>query len=444
MGTSSRKNDAPAYSLMLRGGRVAQTDGTAGEPGRLDIAIGADGRIHRLDRALHTRGAEEWDLQGRLIMPGLVDVHQHLDKSRTARSIANPSGTLLGAIQGFEAFAQEASREDILRRAERTAEACLARGTVAIRSHVNVDPAWGLRGVEALVELRERLRHRLRLQVIVLVASSDARLSTAAGRELLEAALAAGADVVGGAPAFTADPLQFLEMLFEVAVRHDRPLDLHIDETLDPAARHLEQVTRLTERLGLAGRVVAGHCCSLGALARDEAQPIMDAVARAGVGIVTLPACNLFLQGRDASALPPRGLTRVADLLAAGVPVAYGSDNIQDPFNPVGSGDMLEVGRWTFLAGHLPVDALPRLVAMGSSVPASFMGLDAEYGIREGAYADLLIVDAEDPVEALMSGPLERTVLFHGQHVAGPRYARHLSASAEGRRREAPEGNGSI
>lgn len=432
MGAPSPKTDPPAYRLVLRGGRVAPKDGIAGTPQPCDVAIADDGRIHRLDHPLDVRGAEEWDLRGRLIMPGLVDVHQHLDKSRTVRSIANPSGTLRGAIEGFDTFAQGASGDDLLRRAARTAEACLARGTVAIRSHVNVDPSWGLRGVEALVELRERLRHRLRLQVTVLVSSSDAMLGTAQGRDLLEAALAAGADVVGGAPAFTAHPVEFLEMLFEVALRHDRPLDLHIDETLDPAARHLEHVARLTRRSGLGGRVVAGHCCSLGALTRAEAQPIMDAVAEAGVGIVTLPACNLFLQGREASALVPRGLTRISELVAAGARVAYGSDNIQDPFNPVGSGDVLEIGRWTLLAAHLPVEMLPRLLGMGSSVPASFMGLDADYGLREGAYADLLIVEADDPADALMSGPLERTVFFHGRHVAGPRYAPVSSADAEG------------
>ncbi len=408
------------YPLVLRGGRVAPTDGRAGAPERLDIAIGADGRIQRLERTLPARGVEEWDLGGRLIMPGLVDVHQHLDKSRTGRSIANPTGTLLGAIQGFEAYARRVSREDIARRAEHTAEACLARGTIAIRSHVNLDPSWGLRGVEALVDVRERLRHRVRLQVAALVSSGETPITTDLARDLLEAALDAGVDVIGGAPAFAAEPIEYLKMLFQAAARHDRMLDLHIDETLDPASRHLGHVAGLTRAFGMGGRVVAGHCCSLGALPPDEAQPIMAAVAEADVGVVTLPACNLFLQGRDALALVPRGLTRVADLVAAGVRVACGSDNIQDPFNPVGSGDLLEIGRWTFLAAHLPLEALPHVIAMGTTVPAGFMGPDADYGIREGTYADLLIVASEDPVDALMSGPVERTVVFHGKRVAGP------------------------
>jgi cytosine deaminase len=382
-----------------------------------------DGRIARLEPHLLARGVEDWNLAGRLIMPGLVDVHQHLDKTGTGRLVANPTGTLVGAISGFEAYARAASREEILRRAERTAEACLARGTTAMRTHVDVDPVWGLRGLHALVELRERMRGRLRIEIAAMVASGDAALTTPDARTLVEAALAAGADVVGGVPAFVASPVDYLEMLFEVASRHGRPLDLHIDETLDPRSRHLEHVARLTKTLGLAGRVVAGHCCSLGAMPRGDARPIMAEVASAGVGVVTLPACNLFLQGRDASDLVPRGLTRVAELIDAGVRVAFGSDNIQDPFNPVGGGDLLEIGRWTFLAAHLPLDALPRIVEMGTSVPAEFMLTGPEYGVRLGAFADLVITRAQDPIDLFVSGPLERTVLFHGKHVAGPSLA---------------------
>jgi cytosine deaminase len=408
----------PAYPLVLRGGRIAQTPDTT--PVGADLAISADGRIERLEAALPARGVEEWDLGGRLVMPAPVDIHQHLDKTGTGRLVANPTGTLVGAILGFESYARHVAREDIVNRAERAALACLARGTVAIRSHVDVDPAWGLRGLEALIELRERLRTRMRIQVAAMVASGDALLSTADARNLLEAALAAGADVVGGVPAFVASPVEYLEMLFEVAAQHDRALDLHIDETLDPRSRHLEHVARLTKLFGFAGRVVAGHCCSLDAMPRGDARAIIDQVADAQVAVVTLPACNLFLQGREASMLVPRGLTRVVDLIDAGTRVAFASDNMQDPFNPVGTGDLLEIGRWMFLAGHLPPGALCHVVAMGTTVPAALMFSEHDYGLRVGAFADLLIVSAEDSIDAFVSGPLERTVFFHGRHVAGP------------------------
>jgi cytosine deaminase len=408
---------AGRYPLVLRGGRIGAPR-TA--PEVFDVAVGADGRIARLGRDLAVSGVEELDLGGRLIVPGLVDVHQHLDKSRIVRRAPNPTGTLLGALDAFRRFAPGVSREEIVERARSTVEACLARGTVAIRSHTNVDLEWELRAVEALVEVRERVRDRVRLQIVAFVTSSGARGAVGRARGLLESALDAGADVVGGAPALAPDPAAFTDMLFEVAARRERRLDLHVDENLDPRHRQIEEVIRQTRERRLQGRVVASHCCSLSALPPSVAKPIIEDLAEARIGIVTLPAANLFLQGREADALAPRGLTRVPDLLAAGVPVACASDNIQDPFVPVGTGDMIELGRWTLLAAHLLSDGLGAALRMITTTPAGFMGLDADYGVNEGALADLLVVNAADAEDMLMTGPLERTVFFHGRHVAGP------------------------
>jgi cytosine/creatinine deaminase len=393
-------------------------DGARG-PSALDVAIGADGRIARLGAALPEAGARVIDLGGRLVVPGLVDVHQHLDKSRIVREVPNPSGTLDGALDAFRRYAAGLTVEAMMRSARRTLEACLARGTVAIRSHANVDRELGGRAVEALVRLREESRDRIRLQVVAFLTSSGARSETATARAMLEAALDAGAEVVGGVPARAPDPPGFLDMLFDVATRRGCRLDLHVDETLEPRPRHLDGVIERTRALGLAGRVVASHCSLLGALDREEARPLLEGLTAAGIGVVTLPAANLFLQGREAPRLVPRGLTRVADLLAAGVPVACGSDNVQDPFVPVGSGDMLEIARWTILAGHLLADAPTTAFRMATATPARLMGLGDEYGIREGAWADLLVTDAEDVADLVRSGPLERAVFYHGRLVAG-------------------------
>jgi len=146
---------------------------------------------------------------------------------------------------------------------------------------------------------------------------------------------------------------------------------------------------------------------------------VIEGFAKAGIGVVTLPAANLFLQGRHAKKLPPRGLTRVVELQAACVPVAAASDNIQDPFVPTGSGDLLEIARWALLAGHLGSNDLGRAFEMVTATPARLMGLDADYGIREGARADLLITDAADAEELVAGGALERTVLVNGRVVAG-------------------------
>jgi cytosine/creatinine deaminase len=399
-------------ALLLRGGRVAGHD----KP--LDLLIGESGRIERLAPAIEAgSGINIIDLKGRLVVPGLIDAHQHLDKTRL-RELPNPDGTLNGAITAFSRYAAGMSAADVAARAERTIAACLARGTVAIRSHANVDPEARLRGVEALVGLRSRWRSRMRLQVVAFV-TAGATKAGAPAREWLEEAIALGADVVGGTPAYADNPMAFLDLLFDAAERHGKPIDLHLDEHLDATRTQFDAVIERTRAHGMAGKVVASHCSALSALEPREAARVIEGFAAAGIGVVALPAANLFLQGRDAAKLAPRGLTRVAALQAAGVEVASASDNIQDPFVPSGTGDLLEIARWTLLAGHLSSNDLGRAFEMISSAPARLLGFGEDYGIRPGARADLLVTEAADPADLVASGPLARTVLVNGQVVAG-------------------------
>src|ERR1700721_4194972 len=178
---------------------------------------------------------------------------------------------------------------------------------------------------------------------------------------------------------------------------------MHIDEHLDGAKVLFDELARMTRAYGMAGRVVAGHCSALSAMPPDAARRTIDNLRDAGVGIVTLPAANLFLQGRAADRLPPRGLTRGKELLDAGVAVAAASDNVQDPFVPTGSGDLLEIARWTRLAGQLGLGDLQKTFEMVSATPAVMMGLGEDWGIREGARADILIVRAT-PMAVLVRG----------------------------------------
>jgi cytosine deaminase len=404
-------------ALLLRGARVARS---ATDVVPLDLLIGENGRIEELGSDFKNRSAATAvDLKGKLIVPALVDAHQHLDKTRTLGKIDNPQGTLLGAIDAFRRYAATMTVEDIVARAERTLAACLAHGTVAVRSHANVDPEARLRGVEALVALKSRWQDRVRLQVVAFL-TAGATKAGAPAREWLEQAIGLGADVVGGNPNHADEPGAFLDMLFEVAERHGRPIDLHLDEHLDAARTFFHAVIERTRSHGMAGRVVASHCSALSALEPGEAARVIEGFAAAGIGVVTLPAANLFLQGRDAAKLAPRGLTRVTALQKAGVPVAAASDNIQDPFVPSGSGDLLETARWAFLAGHLASNQLPKSFEMVSETPARLLGLAKDYGVRVGARADLLISDAADPGELVAGGSLARTVLVAGRLAAGP------------------------
>jgi cytosine deaminase len=347
----------------------------------------------------------------------LVDAHQHLDKSRTRRLVANPAGTLDGASAAYRNFAVTATHEDIMRRAERTLDICLAHGTVAIRNHTNIESQHGLRALEAMIELRERWRDRIALQVVAHL-TSDAPSNLAAARRWLEAAIAAGADAVGGVPQYADDPLAFLDLLFDFAERSGLPLDMHVDEHLDRGRLLFDAVIERTRAHGMQGRVTAGHCCALSVLPRAEAQRIIADMAAAGISVITLPAANLFLQGRDAERLPPRGLAPIRDLIAAGVRVAAASDNIQDPFVPIGSGDLLEVARWTLAAGQLGLADLRTAFDLVSAAPAAILGLENR-GIAPGARADLLIADAEDVEDLVATGARDRAVLVGGRLVAG-------------------------
>jgi len=399
-------------ALLLRGARVP------GHEARLDLLIGEGGRIERLAPRIEApSGVRTAELAGRLVAPGLVDAHQHLDKTRTLRAVKNPLGTLEGAIAEFARYATTMSAADIVPRAERTMTAALERGTVAIRSHANVDPEAKLRGVEALITLRERWRERLRLQVAPFLTGGATRVGAPA-REWMEEALRMGGDVVSANPTHAERPAELLDMLFELAERHGKPIDVHLDEHLDAGRVHFHALIERTRAHGMAGKVVASHCSALSALEPRDAARVVDGFASAGIGVVTLPAANLFLQGRGATKLAPRGLTRVAELQAAGVTVAAASDNIQDPFVPTGSADLLEIGRWALLAGHLGSNDLPRAYEMVTSAPAKLLGFE-DYGVREGARADLLITDAIDGADLVASGSLARCVLMNGRIVAG-------------------------
>jgi cytosine/creatinine deaminase len=405
-----------AGPLLLRGGRIIRT-GSA-RPECADILIGRDGRIARIGQGLAQQEANTIDLSNALVSPGFIDVHQHLDKTRTRRVVPNPSGTLRGAVTAFNDYAAHISEDDLIRRAEQTLESCLRRGTVAVRTHANIDSVLTVRAVEALIKLRERWRDRIRVQVVAFVTADATRMGDAA-KAWLDAAISAGADVVGGTPAISDKPLEFLDMLFDTAAATGLPIDLHLDEHLDAERQLFDAVIARTKTRKLGGRVAVGHCSALSAMPQDRARRVIDGFAEASISVITLPSANLFLQGRDSTVLPPRGLTRVSELLAAGVRVAAASDNIQDPFVPVGTGDMLEIARWTLLAGHLGLSDIGKAHTMITRAPAEIMGFDDDYGLREGARADLIVSEAEDVEDLVASGPPLRQVLVGGRPAFG-------------------------
>jgi len=346
----------------------------------------------------------DWDLAGRLVLPGLVELHTHLDKTFTPSR--NPEGTLIGAIDSFRAVVASRTAADIEGNAEAALRAAIARGVTRLRSHLNLGSPDDLAMIEILSDLRRRYRDRIELQFVAMAGldGSDA------ARRLLEAALALGVDQLGGAPALAEDPSANVAATLDAAQALGLPVDLHIDENEDPASRTLLAFAEGALVRGLTGRLTASHCCSLAFMAPAERDAVLARVAEADIGVVALPACNLVLMGRGHWPVP-RGSVPVKALHGAGVAVAAGSDNVQDAFNPFGGYDPLASATLAAQVNQLTSDGeLDRVLDLVTGDAGRLF--DGRPGvIEDGAPADLVVLDACDE-RAVVADPPPRLATF--------------------------------
>jgi cytosine/creatinine deaminase len=349
---------------------------------------------------------------GWLVMPSFAEPHAHLDKAFLAERIENPTGDLMGAIHAMIAKGGTITHDDIVERAERAARLMLSNGCTAIRTHADMTTENGLLSVNALIEVRERLRGLVDIEVCVLCGWPSTGAAGAEQRAMLRDAISAGVDVVGGCPHLEDDPIEANTIFLDIAGEAGLPVDLHTDETLDPDKLALDDLSKRVIEMEFPNPVTASHCCSLGVQPESVQRRIAEQVADAGIHVVALPHTNLFLQGRDHQAAMPRGLTAVKALRDAGVNVAAGADNLQDPFNPVGRGDPLETAALMVMSAHLlPDEALHSI----SGAPRSILGL----GPASPAAGDFVALRAATVREAIAFGPTDRIVLRHGRLVSG-------------------------
>jgi cytosine deaminase len=376
-----------------------------------------DGVITDIGDAIDTpAGAERVDLDGYVLLPAAVEPHAHLDKAFLAEIVVNETGDLYGAIEAMQRSRHLTNLQDTIERAERAARLMAANGFSAVRSHADTTQENLLQSVEALAEVRRRVAGVIDVEIVALSSWPVTGPAGASQRSLLADALEAGADLVGGCPhleAYTGagDIETATDVLLQIATDHGRPVDLHTDETLDPDANGLEV---LAERV-LAGfdlGATASHCVSLGQQPLDVQRATAERVAEAGISVVVLPHTTLFLQGRGKCPMP-RGLTAITTLREAGVNVAAGADNLQDPFNPVGRACPFETAGLMVMAAHdLPVQAWNSVSANAATV----MGRVAE--IAPGAAADLIAVRASTVREAIAFGPSDRIVWHNGERIS--------------------------
>jgi cytosine deaminase len=356
-----------------------------------------------------------------------VDTHIHLDKVLIRDQLAEHDGTLRGAIDAIHAAKRAYRVEDVRRRATAVIEASVLTGTTRLRSHVDVDTIGGLVPLEGVVAAARDCADIAEVQVIAF--PQEGLLRDPGAADLMAEAMQRGATVVGGMPHWeTTEHAQreHVRLCFELAARHDADVDMHVDETDDGSVRTLAMVVAETERTGWQARVTVGHVCSLAAADDGYADEVIAGCARAGITVVSNPVTNLVIQGRADRGLVRRGTTRVRELMAAGVNVAFGQDCVQDGFYPFGRGDMLEVALISAHAAHLATaDEQLAVLAAVTTAPATTWRLD-DYGVAIGARADLQLYAAATWSEVLRGQDPPRAVWSRGRQVARTTITREL------------------
>ncbi|MGK9231846.1 amidohydrolase family protein [Inquilinus limosus] len=388
--------------------------------GRTGIDIGIDGgRIAAVEPHLAAEAGQEIDATGRLVTPPFVDAHFHLDATLSlGLPRMNRSGTLLEGIALWGELKPQLTQEAVIARAMAYCDMAVTQGLLAIRSHVDVCDDR-LLAVEALLEVKRRVAPYLDLQLVAFPQDGLYR-SASAERNLLRA-LDLGVDVVGGIPHFErtmADGAASVRRLCEIAAERGLPVDLHCDESDDPLSRHIETLAAETHRLGLGGRVTGSHLTSMHSMDNYYVSKLIPLMREAGVAAIANPLINITLQGRHDTYPKRRGMTRVPELMAAGITVALGQDCVMDPWYSMGSADMLEVAHMAVHVGQMTaLDAIGRCFAAVTTEAAKVLELDG-YGLAPGCRADLVVLQAADPFEAVRLKATRLLVLRAGRVIA--------------------------
>ncbi len=400
------------FDLLIRNATLP--DGRRG----VDIAV-TGGRVAAVEPGIAAAAAEVIDAGGLLVTPPFVDPHFHMDATLSlGLPRMNVSGTLLEGIALWGELRPLLTREALVERAMRYCDLAVTQGLLAIRTHVDTsDPR--LVTVEAMLEVQDRVRDYIDLQIVAF--PQDGYFRAPDGEASFARALDMGANIVGGIPHFerTMDEGRLsVEALCRIAADRGLPVDMHCDETDDPLSRHVETLAAQTVRFGLQGRVAGSHLTSMHSMDNYYVSKLIPLMAEAGMHVIPNPLINIMLQGRHDTYPRRRGMTRVKELMAAGLNVAFGHDCVMDPWYSMGSGDMLEVGHMAIHVAQMAgIDEKARIFDALTVNSARAMGLEG-YGIARGCKADLVLLQARDPVEALRLKPVRLAVVKAGRVIA--------------------------
>jgi cytosine deaminase len=398
------------FDLLVKGGTLP--DGTVADIGIKGDRIAAVGR-------LDADAGRVIDATGDLVSPPFVDPHFHMDATLSyGLPRVNASGTLLEGIALWGELRDLATVDEMVDRAVTYCDWAVSMGLLAIRTHVDTTPDH-LRGVEAMLEVKARVAPYLDLQLVAF--PQDGLYRTKTGRRNVIRALDMGVDVVGGIPHFERtmeEGAESLRDLGRIAAERGLMWDVHCDETDDPMSRHVETMAREVTRHGLGGRAAGSHLTSMHSMDNYYVSKLLPLIAESGMTAIPNPLINITLQGRHDSYPKRRGLTRVKEMQAMGISVGWGQDCVLDPWYSLGTADMLDVA---FMGLHVAQMTHPaemaRCFSMVTEVNARIMNLP-DYGLQPGKRADLVVLDAGNPVEALRLRPARLAVISRGKLVA--------------------------
>jgi len=363
---------------------------------------------------------EEIDLQGRLVVPPYVDAHLHLDYVYTAQSegAANTSGTLFEGIARWHDIKKTQTLEDARERALKGIQEEMSKGVQFIRTHIDVcDPR--LTGLKAMLEIREQLKDKVTIQIVAF--PQEGMYAYKGGDEMIEEALKMGADCVGSIPHFEwAREIgeKSIHRTVELALKHNKLIDVHCDETDDVMSRFVELLNALVMIEGIGPRTAASHTCSFGSADNAYAFRMMSLFQQSGMSFISLPTENAYLQGRQDTYPKRRGLTRVKELGESGINVCFGQDSINDPWYPVGNGNLMNIlDNGIHLAQTMSFDELDRCLDLITYNGAKTLNVEDQYGIEAGKPANFLVLDARSPFEAVRQRADVLASIRHGDYL---------------------------
>ncbi|APG04199.1 cytosine deaminase [Luteibacter rhizovicinus DSM 16549] len=388
--------------------------------GRRDVDIGiVDGRFAAIQPGLPAKGAEEIDARGRLVSPPFIDAHFHMDATLSlGLPRLNASGTLLEGISLWGELKPDLTIDALVARAMAYCDMAVAQGLLSIRSHVDICDDR-LLATQALLEVKRRVAPYLHLELVAF--PQDGLLRSSSAKANMIRALDMGVEVVGGIPHFErtmADGATSIRWLCELAAERGLRVDMHCDESDDPLSRHIETLAAETIRSGLQGRVTGSHLTSMHSMDNYYVSKLLPLIAEAGVHAIANPLINITLQGRHDTYPKRRGMTRIPELLAAGVNVAFGHDCVMDPWYGLGSGDMLEVAHMGLHVAQMTSSAgVAQCFEAVTTYAARVLGLDG-YGIEPGHRADFVLLQAGDAYEAIRLKATRLLVVRSGKILA--------------------------